>query len=115
MPKNLETSIFSAEDGSSIASLAFWDETGRAYYRPVMAINTSFRMYIYPYEMTVDPVNRQGSFTRVGQNKSILDPSTVFTHFKVTDKFLVATCQTCNNGLGWVRVYNPDSAIMLFL
>jgi len=72
-------------------------------------------MYIYPFTMEVDPIDRRGSLKKLGQTKSILEPTTVFSQFEITQRFLVASCSTCNGGLGWVRVYNPDTVVMLFV
>ena len=114
VPKNLEQPIYSVnEEEESISKLAFWDSNGRGDYKPVLAVKTDRRMYVYSYIMGVDPVDRDGFLERETGTKSILDPSTVFNRFEVYDNFLIAACQTCNSGKGWVRVYNPDTAVSL--
>ena len=113
MPRNLELTIYTAEPEETIARLTFWDTSGRGDYKPVAAVGTERRMYVYPYVMGIDPVDRTGFLEREVTTKSILDPSTVFSKFEVADNFLITSCPTCNKGKGWLRIYNPDTAVSL--
>ena len=67
VPINLEQAVYYPEDSDSkIARIDFWDQTGRGDYRPIVAIGNSFRMYIYPFTMEIDPVDRRGSLKKLG-------------------------------------------------
>lgn len=80
VPKNLEQAIYFPENSDTkIARIDFWDQTRRGDYRPILAIGNSLRMYIYPFTIEVDPIDRKGALKRLGQTKSILEPSTIFT------------------------------------
>ena len=46
---------------------------------------------------------------RDDENTAFFKSSTVFSAFETTKDFLVVACETCENDLGFVRLYYPDT------
>ena len=53
--------------------------------------------------------------TRLDKEKSLFVADADLTVFKVTSKFLIVGCALCDEGQGWIRIYNPETVRLLKL
>ena len=77
------------------------------------AIRSPGAVTLYRFDSAINWVDRFGAMTRDDSNRSFLKSETQLTTFQVFDNYLFIACATCENGLGFVRVYNPESVRLL--
>ena len=73
------------------------------------AIRSAAAVTVYPFESAINCSDKTGIMTRDDSTKSFLLGSTEISTFTVSDDFLIVGCMTCDNNMGWIRLYTTDT------